>query len=152
MPKLQILAKNVTSKNEIQGHMTFKGRKNLTGNPNATTILKQRDKSYSNFNPDTEVVLESVNFLWMTALTNACVIRIESFSSEHPETLICNLRPNVNAPFWRLLVCYMYLLLRICMEIPRIEGKSIAKLFANVFRSVNGIASQPFLCQDLCSC
>ena len=42
MPKLQILAKNATSKNEIEGHMTFKGGKNLTGNPTATTILKQR--------------------------------------------------------------------------------------------------------------
>lgn len=42
MPKLQIHAKNVTSKNEIPGHMTFKGKKNLTGNPTATTILKQR--------------------------------------------------------------------------------------------------------------
>ena len=38
------------------------------------------------------------------------------------------------------------------MEIPRIEGKSIAKLFANVVRSVNRIESQPFLCQALCSC
>ena len=42
MPKLQIHAKNVTSKNEVPGHMTFKGKKNLTGNATATTILKQR--------------------------------------------------------------------------------------------------------------
>ena len=85
----------------------------------------------------------------MTALTDACVITIKSFSSEHPETLIWKFTPERQRPFLTAISMLYVLVIKNLygVEIPRIEGKSIAKLLPNVVRSVNRTESQPFLCR-----